>query len=283
MIDGLGCDDSAAWRCTMDPAISGADVELVKRVARLAGRMYAALRGASASRVPGVSGEVCSVTQGDNVARLLPSELALLTDPGLEILPMARIQERRALQYDVRGTSKRSRGPLVIAIDESGSMKSGDGARNVWAKAAAVALARVAMDERRPVSVVHYSTSCVVSSIKPGDGEGFLAMIRHFLRGGTEIGLALTRAVAEVKALAAKGSRGADVVLVTDGVDDDQAAMDEALTEADAAGTRLWTVAIECDVDEDSPIRKRAASYVRLGAGDLDRADTAISLSGAAQ
>jgi uncharacterized protein with von Willebrand factor type A (vWA) domain len=143
------------------------------------------------------------------------------------------------------------------------------GVRNTWAKAAAVALSRVASEEGRPVAVVHYSTSVKVQPLRPGDDAALLAMVSHFLSGGTAIGLALREGVQQVKALEQRGQRGADIVLVTDGIDGDVAAQTAAVDEALAMQARLWTVAIECDIPETSTLRARASQYTRLGAEAL--------------
>jgi Mg-chelatase subunit ChlD len=275
---GFGWDVSAAWTHTRDVQLAQGDFDQAERIARLAGRMYAALRGARASRVHGVPEEVYSVEQGNDIARLLPAEQVLLMEPILETVVLERIASRRAAQYAVRGDGKKSKGPLVVALDESASMHA---ARNEWAKAATVALCRVAFDEHRPVAVVHYSTSTVVQAIKPGDTEAVLRMVRHFLGGGTAIGLALGVAVQQVRQLAQRGRQGADVVLITDGVDGDVNAQETALQEGFALGVRLWTVAIECDVAETSPLRAKAAQYIRLGGAELTKGESVSILASA--
>jgi Mg-chelatase subunit ChlD len=278
LAQGFGWDLSSAWTHTRAVALAQGDMNQVERIARLAGRMYVALRGARASRVKGIPSEVYSVEQGSDVGRLLPSEQVLLTEPLLETLVLERIASRRAAQYAVRGDTKQSKGPLVIALDESGSMH---GRRNEWAKAAAVALSRVAMGEKRPASVVHYSTSTVTQPLKPGDADAMLRMVRHFLSGGTAIGLALRVAVQEVRSLAKKGQRGADIVVVTDGVDGDETSQAQAIAEGRLLGVRLWTVAIECDLAASSPLRAHAAEYTRLGASDLHEGSV-VRLAGSA-
>ena len=268
---GFGWDVSAAWAHARDVTVAQGDMSQVERIARLAGRMYVALRGARAGRVHGIPGEVYSVEQGCDVGRLLPAEQVLLMDPLLEIVVLERIASRRAAQYAVRGDAKQSRGPLVVALDESGSMR---GRRNEWAKAATVALARIALEDKRPVSVVHYATSAVVQPLKAGDATAMLSMVRHFLGGGTAIGLALGVAVRDTFGKA-------DIVLVTDGVDGDEHAQAAAIAEGETLGARLWTVAIECDVSASSPLRSHAAEYTRLGASDLHEAGV-LRLAGAA-
>jgi Mg-chelatase subunit ChlD len=278
LADGFGWNVSAAWTHAREVELAHGDLNQVERIARLAGRMYAALRGARARRVHGVPEEVYAVEQGNDLSRLLPAEQVLLMEPVLETVVLERIASRRAAQYAVRGEAMKSKGPLVIAVDESASMHA---ARNEWAKAATVALCRVAFAEKRPVSVVHYATSTVVQVIKPGDVGALLRMIRHFLGGGTAIGLALGVAVKQVRQLAQRGHHGADIVLITDGVDEDQATQETAIREGLALGVRLWTVAIECEVPESSPLRARAAHYVRLGGADLANSESVSLLAGA--
>jgi len=275
---GFGWSLDTAWAHVREVQIANGDMGKVERIARLAGRMVVALRGARAARVKGIPSEVYSVEQGNDIGRLLPSEQVLLTDPQLELVTLERIATRRAAQYAVRGTAKSSKGPLVVALDESGSMA---GARNEWAKAAAVALARVASGDGRPVSVIHYSTSTVRQPLRPGDSGALMKMIQHFLGGGTAIALALNVAVDEVKALTAKGQKGADIILVSDGIDGNSAAQAEAVHAALVLGVRLWTVAIACEIPAESPLRSKAASYVRLGRADLSDERSVVSLVGA--
>lgn len=275
---GFGWDDSAAWTIMRDVRSVSGDMNAVKRIAALAGRMFAALQGSAVKRVPGMAGEVYSVEQGNAIERLLPAELALLDSP-FELPLLERLGTRRAAQYAVRGTQKRTRGPLVVAIDESGSMH---GARIEWAKAAALAVARVAQRDNRVMRVVHFSTSCVVQDIQPADPASVLKMVRTFLGGGTAIGTALEACVAEVAALETKGAKGADIICITDGVDETTGAQERALDIADKLSARLWTVGIECEIKPDYPIRRRAVTFTELGRAGLTDAKTVTALAQAA-
>ncbi len=276
---GFGWDLSEAWEATAQADVAKNGLDQIERIAKLAGRMYQSIRGSNARRVPGIGGEIHSVEQGNNVGRLLASESVLLTDPDLELPLLERISTRRALQYSVRGEDKCARGPIVMLIDESGSMHAD---RNDWAKAAAVAMARVARDEKRAFVVVHFSTSCVVRKVDPSSATDMGAMISHFLDGGTSIGIAMGVALDEVVALAAEGKRGADMILITDGIDGDAGAIARQVDRAKAANVRLWTVAIECDIYESSPLRKDAAGFTRIGDRQLHDASTVNVLGKAA-
>lgn len=274
LVEGFGWDLSDAWEQDREVLPADIDREQVERIARLAGRMYNALRGARAKRVASTPEEVHGVELGNVVGRLLPSELMHLDEP-TEPLLLERIQSRKALQYAVRGTAPASRGPLVIALDESGSMH---GKRQEYSKAAAVALARVAHDDGRAVRIVHFSTSVVERDLLPGDKAGLVKMISHFLSGGTDIGRALRASAEQVLAMAARGDKGADVVVITDGCDPGLTAADvDAITKI---GSRLWTIAIECEVPHGNALRDRAEHYSQLTNDDLT-ADSVVPLVGA--
>lgn len=277
--EGYGCDKSPSWELARE--LAGArDASVVEEIARMAGQMYnamAGLRHAPTKDPQSVQG----VERGGEPERLLAQEIAELVDPTLQDQAAIRILEKNANQYRMRGEKPAGRGPLVIAVDESGSMHDdGEGDRNTWAKAAALALARVAHEGGRMVSVVHFASSTVTTRCPPGEHRALLHMSRHFLSGGTSIALALKDAAEEVEALRLEGHEGADIVIVTDGEDHNYPGIDMVLGLTQAKGTRLWTVAIECQIPQQSPLVRRASHVVRVGA--TKRADLVAGLKQAA-
>lgn len=279
LAQGFGWDLSLAWRALSDLEAARLKVDDVRALARLAGRMYADLRGGRARRIPGLPVEVYSVEQGGDVGRLLPAELVQVCDPEFELAVLHRISTKSAAQYAMRGDAPASRGALVVAIDESGSMV---GKRIQWARAAAIALARVAKDDRRGFSVVHFSTSTSVQHrIDPGDPAAIGKMLKTFLRGGTSLAVALSTAAGEVEQLAAKGTAGADVVIITDGIDEAEEAQAAALTAMAAKDVRCWLVAIDQQVPEGRVLRDRAAGYTFLDDSQMEQPN-APALAGAA-
>ncbi len=277
--EGYGCDKSPSWELARE--LSGArDASAVEAIAKMAGQMFHAMSGLRKAPTFDPQ-EVEGVEQGGEPERLLAQELVQLVDPALEDQAAIKILEKRAAQYKMRGERSANRGPLVIALDESGSMHDdGEGDRNTWAKAAAVALARVAHDGGRMVSVVHFASSTATTRCAPGDHQALLNMSRHFLSGGTSIALALTVAADEVEQLRLEGHVGADIVIVTDGEDRNNQGIDKVLALTQAKGTRLWTVAVECSIPNTSPLVRRASHVVRVGA--TKRADLVAGLKQAA-
>jgi uncharacterized protein YegL len=270
--EGLGCDDSDGWDHERDYGSYDGDMDQVLRIAKLAGQMYAALKSQRGSTPTKVPQEIYDVETGGDIGRLVASELGLLGTPA-ELAMLQRVSERRALQWAMRGEPETpERGPLVICLDESGSMHN---QRNVWAKAAAIALMRVALEDGRHCSVVHFSTSTRLTEVQtPAD---MIRVAKHFLSGGTRLGRALHRAAKQVEAMATKDAKP-DVVLVSDGESHDRATQSDALDKLEAVGSKLWTVSI--GQHSHGPTRDRATQYTMLGT--VNTAEQAADALGAA-
>jgi uncharacterized protein with von Willebrand factor type A (vWA) domain len=98
--------------------------------------------------------DVVGVEPGGDIGRLLPVELARLVLPELELDTLRRIAERQAACREHHAVEPVGKGPVIIALDESGSM---EGAKIHTAKALALALAWVARQQRRWCALVAYS------------------------------------------------------------------------------------------------------------------------------
>src|SRR5262245_8125834 len=98
--------------------------------------------------------EVAGVELGGDLAKLLPVELARIALPELELDTLRRLAERQCMQRYVRGAEPVGRGPVLVSVDESGSM-IGDKAHT--AKALALAVAWVARRQRRWCALIAYS------------------------------------------------------------------------------------------------------------------------------
>ena len=98
--------------------------------------------------------DVVGVGPGGDIGRLLPVELARLTVPEFELDALRRIAERQALCREYSAAEPAGRGPVIVSVDESGSMQ---GVKAETAKALALAVAWVARRQRRWVGLVAYS------------------------------------------------------------------------------------------------------------------------------
>src|SRR5262249_61202903 len=126
----------------------------LRRVCELAGRYRRLAQSKQRQKsTHGVDDVVGVVLDGD-VGRLLPHELAKLADDDLSDDAMRRLVERQLMCREYHATEPVARGPVIVAVDESGSM-AGDKVHT--AKALALALAWVARMQKRWIAVFAYS------------------------------------------------------------------------------------------------------------------------------
>jgi uncharacterized protein with von Willebrand factor type A (vWA) domain len=85
---------------------------------------------------------------------MLPQELVALLDPVLEQDVLRRFMERQLWCREFQGYEPVGKGPIIIVLDESGSMV---GERNHAAKALALALAWIARQQKRWCALIAYS------------------------------------------------------------------------------------------------------------------------------
>ena len=136
----------------------------LRRISELAGRFRRVAASKQRQKVTHGLDDVVGVEPGGDVGRLLPSELARLAVPELELDTLRRIVERQALCREHHAVEPVGKGPILISVDESGSM---EGSKAHTAKALALALAWVARQQRRWAGLIAYSG---------GSGERLLAL-----------------------------------------------------------------------------------------------------------
>lgn len=217
-----------------DPSLLG-DLDGVKRifaaarrnpqlmkVFELAGRYRRVAQ--SRQRVKFVHGpdEVVGVDLGGDLARVLPVELGRLADDDLELDVMRRFVENTLQSRESRTAENVGKGPVVVVVDESGSM-GGDRIAN--AKAFALAMAWVAKSQKRWCALVGFSHSGAGHStvvLRPDrwDQDGLVKWLEHFFAGGTDpqVPLHTVPHVLWPQFVEQGMTRGkTDVVMVTDG------------------------------------------------------------------
>jgi uncharacterized protein with von Willebrand factor type A (vWA) domain len=101
----------------------------------------------------GMDDMVGVVLDGD-LGRLLPHELAKLADDDLADDTLRRLVEQQVMCREYRSLEPVAKGPVILSVDESGSM---EGQKVETAKALALAMAWVARMQRRWCALVAYS------------------------------------------------------------------------------------------------------------------------------
>jgi uncharacterized protein with von Willebrand factor type A (vWA) domain len=194
-----------------------ANNELLRAVSELYGRLDPDMRFERAKRITGGQEEIVDVTLGDDLTRMLPSELVYLGDEDYEDDWLIRYLNKELLVFTTVGEEHAGRGPVVIVCDESSSMS---GERLTWAKAIALTLLNICRREKRDFAYVGFSGGTSVHSFefpakRPLDAQQVVDMASHFFRGGTTPVVGLTRAVEIMER--AREFKKADIVMVSDG------------------------------------------------------------------
>ena len=162
------------------------------RICKLAGRYRRMAQAMQRKKVLHGQDDMVGVTLGDNLSSLVPSELAQLADEDFELDAMRRIVESCAMVRDHRGIEKVARGPIVVVVDESGSM---DGEPVCQAKAYALAMYWIARHQNRWCCLVGFSGSDEGNFLvlKPGEDKTIELMdwLEHFFGGGTDMDVPL--------------------------------------------------------------------------------------------
>lgn len=190
----------------------------LRRICELAGRYRRFAQAQQRKKVLHGRDDVVGVVLDGDVGRLLPHELAALDDPDLELDVMRRLVERQAMCREYRGIEGQARGPIVVVVDESGSMS---GEPIYTAKAMALALVWVARHQKRWCCLVGFSggtegTFCVLPTGKDNTEE-LMAWLEHFYSGGTTMDVPLEVLPSKWGELGCPKGK-TDIVCITDAI-----------------------------------------------------------------
>ncbi len=247
----------------------GVALELAKRVKSspklqdiiaLAGKLTRTARAKRAARSEYARSEVVGVELTDDVSRLLGSELAMLNDPDMSDDLLIRLTEKRALGFKMRGKEKLAKGPIVLMLDQSGSML--DNNKDTWAKAIALAIYDTARQDKRDFAVVLYNEG-VIQATKVNDPATMLEIISSYPGGGTSYTAAMRKSLD-------LASSKSDIVHITDGQASSNGA-DLALRDAEVLNTRIYGIGI-------GPYAPTAWSHQTTKIDDVNKDSPAMDL-----
>jgi uncharacterized protein with von Willebrand factor type A (vWA) domain len=189
----------------------------LQAIAQLAGKKIAIAAKMQRSKVKAGRTEISGVTTGNDLTQILPCELLKLTTPELFPIFAQGYIERSLLQRETISREPLAKGPIVICLDSSGSMS---GSPEIWSKAIALALLSIAVSQKRHCRILHFTD--VVERIDDFtgtlDSNQVIDCIERFYNGSaTSFTAALTGALESIEQH--EQSKKADVVLITDGMD----------------------------------------------------------------
>lgn len=253
----------------------------LRKILKLAGRMKShAIQKQRSKATPGRE-ELCDVSVGDDVSRLVPTELVNLGEEHTEALLFRRLTEKSAMVYELRGKVSVSEGPIILCVDESGSM---GGDRDMWAKAVAIALMEIAARQNRPFAYVHFDSRVSRTDEFPNPRGLALKqmeeLVSYFTGGGTSIARALDHAAtmldkgaASREATNSKPWKRADVILITDGDDGDSTGQKLAIERIRKQSGHLYSIFIEDHPGAESPLVKMADEKMQITNADIRSGD----------
>ena len=237
----------------------------LRRICQLAGRLERVAASKARSKIkPGV-GEIHGIDLGDDLSRLLPSELVALRHPPLRLHLMSRLLQRKAMVYGMQGKEPQARGPVVVLLDESGSMRSGD--KDIWAKAVCLALLSTATKQKRDWHLISFNGAIIRETAIPAR-QATMAIIQdaldHRCAGGTDFDAPVLRAIEITRS--SRSMKKADVVIITDGEDSlVPATVDAATSLTRTEGVSWFAVGVGPDADTElASLAPIATSMVRV-------------------
>lgn len=179
-----------------------------------AGKMVQYAHARRKERVEGVD-DVTGVCVGGDISRMIASEMMLFNDELRELDLMRRIVERQVFQLERTKEVRIGRGPVVVVLDESGSM---EGENIVNAKSFALAMAWLAKTDKRWISLVGFSShdeyNYLTMPPEAWDQDKLLNWMDHFYAGGTDFNVLLDVA-GKWKQMGCPVGR-TDVIFITD-------------------------------------------------------------------
>ena len=187
----------------------------LKAIARYLGRFREMFRRGKRNGYAYGRGEKYSLELGNDLSRVLTSELAMLASPLTAPLFLRKYQLKQMKQYRRREPVYRGMGDIICCLDESGSTE-GDAA--AWGKAVALTLLDIAEDGGRSFALIHFSGpgDAVVNLFRPGEytAADKMTAAETFLNGGTNFETPMRKAVSLIEE---DSFEKADVVFITDG------------------------------------------------------------------
>ena len=185
----------------------------MKEIAEWAGRFKQVARKKQKTKYNEAM-ERSGVTIGNDIERLLPMELGLYTHPTTKNDFLRRFVEGQTMMYEQKGQEVLGKGPIILCLDQSGSMRNLD----TQSKGFTLALMSIARRQRRDFCLILFSTRTQVFKYEKGKikSSDMVNLAQTFLSGGTDFSLPLSKSLSIINESRFKQ---ADVVFVTDGED----------------------------------------------------------------
>jgi uncharacterized protein with von Willebrand factor type A (vWA) domain len=224
---GFGYSDEQIDRISPDRMLKMLDMMVsrsqIKKIAELMGRFRKIVRKAMHTSTFKDNFTVSGVSLGGDISQMTDREAVCALHPELQFDFLKRWSNDEIEVYERDDDVPSGKGPIIAAVDISGSMRSPD-TKEQWAKALVMAYLEVAKKEHRDMHIIYFDDQLrQVFKIKRGrvTPEELIEIISYFTGGGTNFMYPLRKARDVIRTTEMEK---ADVLFVTDGeasIDDD--------------------------------------------------------------
>lgn len=196
------------------------------------------------------SDDIAELEYGRDIKRTTSQQRSVLADPQTEDLFFAKWASYDLELLRMEGKEKKGRGPIHVLLDTSGSMRAGvdaswpcpegEASRNEWAKATAIAMARIAKSENREFTATMFTIGWLAKDQFP-PGSNWTKMVSEIAKrvydSGTCFDSLFQQVLPQIK-------EEEDIILITDGEDRISAETMNRILEAKENGLRIFTIGI---------------------------------------
>jgi len=250
-----------------------------RQIVKLLGKMVPRAMGEQCKKVERIPEEIVDIELGDDLSRILPLELVKFADPRQRVLALKRLRDKQMMQYKMVGVERLAQGDIIVCEDGSGSMY---GAREIFAKALSITLAKIANEQGRAFAGIHFGSQSEVTTFefenkggawaadstvtRTTEGryasqypdmemsyiEGIINFAELFYGGGTDFHTPLAKALSLLQAQHDKyGATRGDIVFISDGICSiTPEFMKHFLAERERLDFRVWGMIIGASVME---------------------------------
>jgi len=185
-------------------------------IAQIAGRLRRIAMEQQRQKPQKGTSEVTGIELGADLPKMVPAE-ALYMDDSVDMVFAAKLHDRSLAQYELSTVPKKERGPIVILIDSSGSMRNNN--NDIWAAAVSLAFLQIASEQKRHAALIHFGSKVIREDYFEYFGDDNLEKILESASffaadGGTNFDRPLARATEIISNQ--KKYEDADVIMITD-------------------------------------------------------------------
>jgi uncharacterized protein with von Willebrand factor type A (vWA) domain len=219
MLHNLGFSDEQLDRMTPDRMLkvlrAFVDKARLKRMAELIGRFRRIVRRMLARSSHREKFTVSGITMGDELADITDYEAVAASHSGLKPAFRNRWLAQELEIYDRDDMVTTGKGPIVIAVDVSGSMR---GEKEAWSKALMMSLVEIAHKEHRDMHIIYFDQALQAEyklkrgRVRPDE----VAEILDFFTGGNTDYMAPLGRARDI--IVSSELARADILFVTDGL-----------------------------------------------------------------